>query len=468
MAVYAVRAVETADRARASWSDADRTWATRAAAEVVGAQASPQAFIARRAQLALERLRERKHRVARVAWAWRTRTGVGPAIAVVAFVLGAASNEIGGTQRVNILYSPVAPLVLWNLAVYAVLAAGFVVRYGDASAPGPLRRFVAWLTGGVRSMGRGGDDTTMEAMAAFAGDWSTRATPLYAARAARILHIAAAALALGVITGLYVRGLVLEYRATWQSTFLEPSTVRALVAFFYAPGSMATGIAVPDVARIAAIRAPASENAAPWLHIMAATLAVVAVVPRVLLALAMGWIEKHRTAHLLDDLSDAYFQRLLRDFAQGPLVVDVVPYSFATPPATRDSLKLLLARALGDRVSVEVAPPVAYGNEDALPPQIARNPGAPLVALFNATATPEREAHGRFVQALAQSGRPVLVVVDEASARTHFGNDPQRRDARRTLWRELAADAGHTAVFVDLAQPDVNAAEAAFDAALRR
>ena len=48
-----------------------------------------------------------------------------------------------------------------------------------------------------------------------------------------------------------MRGLALEYRATWQSTFLEPAAVRAVVAAFYAPGAWVTQLAVPDVAQVA-------------------------------------------------------------------------------------------------------------------------------------------------------------------------------------------------------------------------
>ena len=77
-------------------------------------------------------------------------------------------------------------------------------------------------------------------MAALARDWTALAAPLYAARAARILHLAAAALALGVVVGLYVRGIAFEYRATWESTFLDAPTVRTLLAFAYAPGAWLT------------------------------------------------------------------------------------------------------------------------------------------------------------------------------------------------------------------------------------
>ncbi|HTP98749.1 MAG TPA: DUF2868 domain-containing protein [Casimicrobiaceae bacterium] len=460
IAVTAVRAVETTDRARTVLTDADRAWASRAAAEVVGASATPASFIGRRALLALERLAERRHRVARLASAWRWRPWVGGAVIAAAFVVGVAANEIGGAKRVNILYSPVAPLVLWNVVVYALLAARFVVRYGEAAGPGPIERTLARLAGGLRSAGRRDD----EAVVTFTRAWTATAASTYAVRAARILHFAAAALALGVIAGLYLRGLGLEYRATWESTFLDASTVRSLVAVFYAPGALVTGIAVPGVAHVAAIRAPDSENAATWLHLMAATLAAVVVVPRVLLALVAAGIERYRTARLHDDLDDPYFQRLLRGFKSGAIAVDVVPYSFAVSAQSVASLELLLARALGASVTTKLAAAVAYGDEDTLADLPS---GSTVVALFNAAATPEREAHGRFLANLANARRSLVVVVDEAAVNERWGGDPVRRAARRELWREFALNNAHALVFVDLANPDLDTAEAAFDAALR-
>jgi hypothetical protein len=465
LAVTAVRAVETADRARATWTDADRAWASRAAAEVVGEAATPHAFIARRAELALERLRERRHAVARLARAWRWRPWVGTLLVTVAFIAGAATNAVGSAQRINILYSPVAPIVAWNLAVYVLLAVGYVVRYGDAGAPGPLRRGIARLAGGLRGAGRSSDDTTARALTAFAQDWRQRATPLYAARAARLLHLAAATFAVGTIAGLYVRGIALEYRATWESTFLGPDTVRAIVAFLYAPGAWVTRIPVPDAAHVAAIQAPASENAASWLHLMAATLGCVAIVPRLALALATAGLERYRARRLLDDVADPYFQRLLRGFHQGPLTVDVVPYSYAASPQAVGSLEALLGRALGGNVSVALAPAVAYGNEDAAAPAAQGAPRALRVALFNATATPEREAHGRFLATLARSGGTWVALVDEASFNARV-DDPGRRETRRALWRDVAGASGIEPLFVDLADPDLSAAERALDAAL--
>jgi hypothetical protein len=453
IAVAAVRAVETTDRAHAVWTDADRAWASRAAAEVVGESAPAQAFVGRRAQLALERLATRKHRIARLARAWQWRPWVGAVLVAGAFLLGALAEAIGPGERINILAPPVAALVVWNLLVYALLGARFVVRYGESGA-GPIARLVTHVAGGVRSAGRAADP----AVTAFVEQWSTASGPLYAARAARVLHFAAAALALGVIAGLYVRGLGLEYRATWESTFLDPASVRAWLSAIYAAGAFVTGIPVPDAAHVAAIRAPASENAGPWLHLMTATLAVIVVAPRVALALVAATVERYRSAHLMDDLDDAYFARLLRGFRSSATAIDVVPYSYTLAPEARSSLQALLDRAMGGHAKVAIASPVGYGDEDELrPPE-----GEVVVALFNATATPEPEAHGRFLARLAQSGRQTVVMVDESALAARAGADATRRDGRRALWRELASQANRAVVFVDLAQPDLDAFETAF------
>jgi len=468
LAVTAVKAVETADRERAVWTDADRAWASRAAAQVEGDSATPAVFLARRAQLALERIGARSPALARVVRAAHWRPWVGAVLVAAALVAGVASDRVGDAQRINILAPPVLGVLLWNLAVYVALAAGYVVHYGDATAAGPLRRAVARLAGGLGGVRATRTDPMTQAIAAFARDWSEQAAPLYAARAARVLHLAAAAFALGIIGSLYVRGLAFEYRATWESTFLDGATVRSLVAFFYAPGALVSGIAVPDAAHIAAIRAPASENAARWLHLVAATLAVGVIAPRLLLALGMRMVERYRAARVGGDFHAPYFARLLRDFDEGPVAVHVVPYSFSVTPAAAAALETLLARALGAGATLAIAVPVAYGDEEAMPADMEHAGRGPVVALFNATATPEHETHGRFLAALtaAAGDRPLLVIVDEAAFNARWRDDQARREARRRLWRDACAEVRLAPVFVDLAAPDLAAAEEAVDAAL--
>ena len=471
--VTAVRAVETADRARTLWSDADRAWASRAAAQVVGEGAAPQAFVARRAALAFERLSDRFAPLRKTVQAVRWRGWIGPAISLAAFLAGIAIDRVGTTQRINLLAPPVLALLLWNLAVYIALVASPIVRVArphDTTA-GPLRRAVVRLAGRLERMPRREAKSPLgAALAGFASDWSARAASLYYARAARILHIAAAAFAAGVIAGLYMRGLALEYRATWESTFLDAATAQRLLAWALWPGSAVSGIPVPTVADLEAMRtsgAPASANAAQWLHLIAATVAVVVIVPRLLLAAWDGMLERYRASHVVVPLDEPYFQRMLRGFRGGSLRVTVVPYSYRVPQPSLAGLQALVSRAFGGSASLVVSSPVAYGDEGT--PAMPKIDGAgPAIALFNLAATPEREAHGAFVDELAAGAgpHPTIVLVDDGPFRERAGDDAARLDERRRSWRELFAERGVEPLFVDLRAPDLAAVEAEIEARL--
>lgn len=245
--------------------------------------------------------------------------------------------------------------------------------------------------------------------------------------------------------------------------------MRSILAIAYAPGALITGIAVPDVASVAAIRSPGSENAARWLHLMAATLAGIVIVPRLLLALVAGLVERHRAANLPMPLDEPYFQRLLRGYRGGAARVRVIPYSYTPGPAALAGLEDVIARAFGGGAAIVVAQPVAYGVEDAsagLPKAAA---GTTLVALFHASATPEREVHGAFLEILARqraSAEAILALVDESGLAVRWQGEPARMSERRAAWTQMCDEAGVPAVFGDLSAPDLVAAEDAIDQAI--
>jgi hypothetical protein len=465
--VVAMRAVETADSARTLWTDEDRAWASRASAEVVGAEAAPEAFLARRATLVIERLGDRQPALPRTVRALRWRPWVGMAAVIIAFALGFVLDQVDHAQRINILAPPVLGLLLWNLVVYVAVVAGYVLRYGEAAEPGPLRGALTRLAGGLSRPRRGG--AIREAIIALVDDWTRRSASLYGIRATRILHLAAAALAAGVIAGLYLRGLALEYRASWESTFLDAATVRTIVAFAYAPGALLTAIAVPDVNAVAAIRSPAGENAARWVHLMAATVVALVIMPRLVLALLAGLVERHRAVHLPLPFNEPYFQRLLRGYRGGAARVRILPYSYAPPAAAIAGLESVVARAFGGSAAMIIGSPVGYGAEDALAGVAASGAGTTLVALFNASATPEREVHGAFLSSLARQGagaEALLALVDESAWLARWKQEPARIADRRTAWRQMGEEARVPMVFVDLSAPDLAAAEQAIDAAI--
>ena len=173
------------------WSAEDRAWATRQAVSTVGADATPERFVVARAVVALQRLLPRDKDAQR----WLARRGWHGAwvwlAAVVGLAAGVLADQLGAPQRVNLLAPAVWAVVGWNLLVYVGLLL-------------PLPKL--GLRAALARLGLGGD----EGVSAL---WQRHAAPLMGQRAALVLHAAAAALALGLMAGLYLRGLVLDYRA---------------------------------------------------------------------------------------------------------------------------------------------------------------------------------------------------------------------------------------------------------------
>lgn len=333
------------------WSDEDRRWATQQAAAVVGEQGSPERFVVARAALGLQRLLPRdasarrwlERRAWHPAWVWLG--------AVVAAVAGLAADQLGPPGQVNLLAPAVWAVVAWNLCVYVASLVRWHGGVGSQLGPWFARR------------GQGGE-------LAAALLWARQAAPLSMKRAALVLHTAAAALALGLVAGLYLRGLVLDYRAGWQSTFLDAAAVQSVLDTLLAPASLLTGIGVPDVAPLrVGPEAPAQATAAPWIHLYATTLMLWVVLPR----LAFAWWSALRAGALSRRfplaLDTPYFEAmhpLMRPgVAREVRVMWVAPPAFApvvllghAVPAALEAPVTLLRSDEGDELQlVPFAPP---------------------------------------------------------------------------------------------------------------
>jgi GTPase Era involved in 16S rRNA processing len=178
-------------------------------------------------------------------------------VVLVAFLLGIGSDAVGSSgHTVNILAPPLLLLMLWNVAVYTFI----VVNALSKSRHFKLPKL---------------DQTEAIALA----------------RGTTIMHWAAAALALGALLAMYWRGLVFDYQALWQSTFLSAQSAHQLIHAVLSPAVWLShtvgGSVFPDLASFEQLRAPASqgENAARWIHWYAITVLLVVLLPRCLLAL---------------------------------------------------------------------------------------------------------------------------------------------------------------------------------------
>ena len=429
---------------------------------VPGEGEGPADFIARRAGELAEVLRGRARGVGALLAASRADL---PAVLVVplALLTGLATNVLSA-RFVSVLAFPLLGALLWNLAVYAGIAlyglrgAAEPAPAADAERVGLAERLArAFVASRARRAlaGDSGEASAVAGVAAvnFARHWGRLARPWIAARVAFALHLGAAALAAGMVGGMYLRGLAFEYRATWESTFLDADTVQRLLDLVLAPASALSGVRVPDVAPL---RGEPGGDAAPWIHLWAWTALALAILPR----LALAGLEVSRARRLARalplDLDAPYHRRLLAPSGGVGVRAQVAPYALDLDARAAERLRGLLHDLLGARAEVALRPRADYGAErEALAPE---GDGAVLVVVFGLAQTPELEVHARLLEELRAGlgeGQRLLVVVDAAGYATRLGEGEAARarlDERRRAWDRAAREAGLAVLHLDLSR----------------
>jgi len=482
--VLLIKAIEDSDSGAELLPEADRRWATREAGphrnegvatmSVSGLMTEEGEFLLRRAQLLLPPLEQKFPAIglARNAVLWRGWMSV--ALAVASFVLGIALNELGAARRISIISFPLLGMLLWNFAVYTMLlaaAARGLAKEQRKARAGPLVDLLSALAMRAplprRHDGNASASALYAGLKAFVTQWTALASPLLAARVRRILHLCAALLAAGAVAGMYVRGIAFEYRAGWESTFLDAADVHALLQLVLGPASAVTGIALPDVAHIAMLRgigAATGENAAPWIHLYAATAVLFIVVPRLALAVVAAVAERRLQRNFpLPEGVRQYYRSLLaaRHTLDRTAAAEVIPYNYTLTETSQRALERALCARTGTRITSRVQPSVRYGDEeDAVQQWAARGTAGTdyAVLVFNMASTPEEENHGHLLHgyrtAAATAERPELIVVlDESGYRRRLAGQAgseARLEERRTTWQRFAQAHGIDIVPLDL------------------
>jgi hypothetical protein len=476
--VLLVRAIEESDRTGEVLPLADREEATRVAARADPAlresasgttlSRAAERFLAERANLLRERLLARSPILADVLSLAGGATHLTRLLLVVAFVVGVSLSALDGSRRINLLAFPLIGLIAWNLLVYIALFIAWLkprVMQG-APAPGLTRlyeRWILWRTEGLLRRSSLFNAPLASALRRFTTDWAAVGRPILVMRAKRMLHLSAVLVAAGLIAGLYVRGMVLRYDAGWESTFLSPKGARILVNSLYAPASSLTGITLPAAdEQMSALQwtpAGGGANAAPWIHLIAATAVLFVVIPRLLAALAtsLGLWRVSRRPEIPGSVV-RYARALLGGTGNiAPQVVGVAPYAFQPSPAALSGLDKLLEASVDGNVEIQLREPLQYGEEDPLADWLSReDPGSTNahVVLFTLSATPEAENHGAVISTFRDwAKRGVFVVVDESDYVTRIQGDATlqaRLDERRELWRGFVRRFGIGVVIANL------------------
>lgn len=298
-AVLLLKAIEETDRTGTVLPLSDREHATRDTLrqlELTPAQLSsesPGADLERaivvRSQRLMSALEQRYPILSEISGREALPGWLAPVLLLAAFATGALLSTLDSSRRINILAFPFLGLILWNLLVYALLFLGGVRRLGAGSDG--ARAKGTWL-GNLLSrrlsplLSRTGQVHRVlgEALAGFTSQWVRYAQPMLANRVRQLFHLGAATMALGLIAGLYSRGLAFQYLAGWESTFLDAPQVRYLLVLLFGPASAWSGIGLPEtLEQVEALRwtgEGGGGDAAPWMHLIALSLLIYVVIPR--------------------------------------------------------------------------------------------------------------------------------------------------------------------------------------------
>jgi len=434
---------------------------------------SPQveAFLVSRAERLLDRLRTRSPAVVHILALAGGVTWLGRFVLLLALAAGVSLSALDGSRRINILAFPLIGLIAWNLLVYVLLLVTWIRSRGRSSTGfWSAAMYERWIAGRIESLMRHSTRYNVPlstGLRRFAAEWGTLSRPMVFLRAKRLLHLAAALLAIGLIIGLYIRGIALRYEAGWESTFLGPRSAYALVSLLYGPAAALSGISYGSVGEIAELRWTATGgggDAAPWIHLIAITAVLYIVLPRLLAASAASlrlWRSSRRAS--IPSSLIGYARTLVMGVGSGTAgeIASVVPYAYEPKAPSVAGLESLLAATLGANLKVEMRDPVRYGDEETVAVRLAASGAAWHVILMTLASTPEVENHGAFLTAwrdwLARNATlsPLLILIDEGPYAARMRGEAafeQRVQERRKLWREFVAGYGLRASFADLIQ----------------
>lgn len=468
--VVLVRAIESADTGYQVLSEDDRKYASRSARELAAWQAADskaavtqEHFLEQRSEQILKRLAERTPAFAGFQRRGLGLPGVWAALPVLALFAGALLDRIADPHRVDLLSAPLLFIIGWNLLVYLVLLVWALIpgRKTGWAGQGLLSR----LSVGKALAPRKLPGALATGITHFMAEWAVLSEPLTRARLSRTVHLSAAAFALGAVLSLYARGLLTQYVAGWESTFLDAQQVHTLLSWLFAPVlflfPFLQGFSLAD---IEALRFGAGTPAAGgerWVHLYGATILLLVVLPRLILAGFQGWRARRLARRFPLELEHPYFRRLADSIGAGtPAVLRVLPYSFTLDEARDRGLWTVAAMALGAQARVLLRPTVPYGEEpkEALQGTSFEEAGVTVTAaLFSLAATPEKENHGAFLDHLVRSSRRGVAVLLDESGMTERGAGQAGLEARVNeriaLWRQFCSFHGTAATVVNLVDP---------------
>jgi hypothetical protein len=437
--VLLAQAIETADTERKLLSEVERDQIDRQARESAGVggdvgTVAPAHFLDVRAQRVIGAVAGPHPGLAALQESPGWQRWVGIATPVLALLLGVLTDVIANPHRVDLVSLPLLGIVAWNVAIYIMLAAGlFIAPHAEHR---PLLAGLGRWSDGERALRRRGGNRA-NAAALFHLRWYRATQSLHLQRVKRVLHLAAAAWAIGVALSLLMRGLVVEYRVGWESTFLDAGQVHSILSFLRLPALLLfpfQPFSVQEVAALQFSRGGGALGGARWVYMYVALLLVVVVAPRVVLAAVAHWRVRMLSRRVPVDLAEPYFQRLLSLLSSERVQLCLVTHREEDRAAL---LKVLRQGGEGGRTLVKSA------HDDVL--RLVEVPAQAAVPVPVASSSPANWTD-RLWAALRLDTRPdagaqadpaLLAARNESDVVLHAGGGPDDVSAARALLQWL-------------------------------
>ncbi|MEY4482749.1 MAG: hypothetical protein RL693_201, partial [Verrucomicrobiota bacterium] len=334
-----------------------------------------------------------------------------------AFGIGWWLAALGQEREINLLALPLIGILLWNatMVVLTVVTGFSKTQPLKASITVNVNRSALQQGGGV-----GEAETSRHALEEDCRNRFQTLTQKAVMQRSGVrfrvwLHLAAAILALGTVSGMYARGWSKEYRAVWESTLLDEAGAGRFLGTLFKPAAKVTGVVIPlgslpEMRRRSGEPAPHPGPALPWIHLYAATLGLFVIVPRFLLVLLELRRADGVARHLMKEEDwQTYAERLLASADGDGAAVEILTYGLSESEASHDRWRLWARQQWQDLGKAEFhAVPVGREAEFVKDwkPSATR-----VLVIFNLSGTPEVEVHRWLAEALLERKERTMMLL---------------------------------------------------------
>jgi hypothetical protein len=365
-----------------------------------------------------------------------------PALLGGALALGWGSHQFGPERLIDILAFPLLGVLAWNAVVFCLGLWQNLRR--KVPSPEPLPEALAQLPPAQQPIAT----LAWGRFSAQEAQWQNGGT---AAKHTRWFHLAALLLTMGVVGGMYARGLTREYHAGWESTFLEHHGVHHLLSTVLGPAEAITSWKLPSSEELATMRLPfgpaapqaARTFAAPIIHLWAITaLGFVGITRGILLLLSVK-----QSAHL-QRLPSLRYEAILASLQAEQTRLQtqttnanstvVVPVFYRLENRSAEALRPLVAGLWQlPAAHLTLLPPLELTEETSY---LAAHSlvGKSVVVALSFAATPELDVHGAALQVIAkQSPQRLLIALDAFAFEARHADHPERKQQRLANWQRV-------------------------------